>query len=264
MTWFVEISSIAGNEHVVKAVLEQVGYKFVDCGDAHPAKSLFCHPRYEAFEAAAQVHEDAKRLSRDLRRFSELVGTELGITFGSVQSRHPDGRVDRHIVAEAGAYSISASNASMSGTATVSRTPGVSEEEYRRLTTEAAERADARKRNAVIRRAVAALQDPRVLDVMELMKVEEPLPMQLGHIVELVQDACSGKMDAFATRNELKRFDHSINHPEVFRLNARHAVSNKQPPKRAMDMAEAMALAHRVGEKWLAQFEAGAQQIAPE
>jgi hypothetical protein len=258
MTWFVEISSIAGDEHIVKAVLEGAGYEFVDCDDAHSAKSLLCHPKYEAFEKAAQVHEDAKQLSIILRHCSEIEEYELGIEFGSIEFRHPDGRIDRHIIAEAGTFSISASNVTMSGTATVTRTPDISEEEYRRLTAEAAERDAEQRRNAIIRRVSAAVQDPMVLEVMELMKIEEPSTTQLGHIVDLVREACNGKMDAFATRNELIRFFRSINHPEVFGLNARHAVSNEEPPRRPMDLVEATALAHRIGANWLAQFEASA------
>ena len=92
---------------------------------------------------------------------------------------------------------------------------------------------------------------------MKLLKIPEPTTTELGHIVDLVQNECRGSMGKYATRNQLRRFSHSINHPDVFGLKARHAVSAEESPPNPMGYAEAREFARSIGALWLADIERG-------
>jgi hypothetical protein len=187
-----------------------------------------------------------------MSRFSELDGTKLGIQFGPVRLHHPNGSTNRHIFAELHAV---IGNASLVATATVTRNPALSDEEHKKLLEEAAARAEEQRRNALVRRATAALQHPRVLEVMKLMSIPEPTTTELGHIVDLVQDACGGNIDRYASAKQLRRFKYSINDPTVFGLGARHAVAKTEPPAQPMNIEEARAFARGIGAAWLKEFE---------
>ena len=253
MWWFVEVTDVIGDHGLVSAVLERAGYA-ISAEDPPGLQTLLSHPKYEEFETANQVHADAKHLSETLRQFSELDGTAIGITIGAVQSRQADGTANKHIFAE---LRVTISVMTGSATGTVTRNPALTEEEHQRLITEAQAKAAMQKRLSIIHRACAALRRPRILEVMELMGIAAPSTTQLGHIVDLIQDECGGDMEKYASRKQLRRFNHSINHPEVFGLEARHAVSAEDPPSEPMDYAEVKAFAHNIGRLWLAEIERG-------
>lgn len=250
MRWLVEVPKVIGDHALVTAVVERTGYKLVAEDTAGP-RLLLTHPKYDECETASLVHADAKPLAETLRRFSELEGTPVGIAIGAVQLKQPDGTKHKHIFAEVHAEI----SMTLSATATVTRNPAISDAEHQRLVAEAEAKAAEQKRSSIIRRASAALQRPRILEVMELMNTAEPTTTQLGHIVDLVQDECGGDLKRYTNREQLKRFKRSINNPQVFGLKARHAVSAEDPPRKPMDYAEAIAFAHSIGRSWLAGFD---------
>lgn len=250
MRWLVEVKEVVGDHDLVAEVVERAGYKLAaDEETGH--RLLLTHPKYEECETASPVHADAKKLADTLSRFSELEGTLLGFALGAVQSKQPDGTINKHLFAEL----HEEINLFFSATVTLTRNPAISEAEHQRLIAEAEAKADEQKRLSIIRRASAALQRPRILEVMEIMNTAEPTTTQLGHIVDLVQDECGGDLGRYATRKQLKRFNHSINHPQVFGLEARHAVSAEDPPPKPMDFAKAIEFARSIGRSWLAEFE---------
>jgi len=248
--WFVEVTAVIGDHALVTALLERAGYKLA-AEDAAGPRRLLTHQKYEEYRTASQVHADAKRIANTLRRFSELDGTPVGIAIGAVQSNLPDGTTNKHIFAEVRA----AISATISASVTVTRNPAISEAEHHRFIAEANAKAAEQKKLTTIRLASAALQRPRILEVMELMNIATPTTTQLGHIVDLVQDECEGDLQRYASRKQLKRFNHSINHPEVFGLQARHAVSAEDPPPKPMEYAEAREFAHYIGRTWLSEFD---------
>lgn len=203
------------------------------------------------YESSSQVHDDSKNLADNIRRFSETNGAKLWIQFGSVRQHNPDGSTNRHIfveVHETIAFSDTVA-------ATVIRNPTLSEEEHQKLLAEAATRAEKQKRNAIVRRAAAALRNPRVPEVMELMNIPEPTTTELGHIVDIVQDSCRGDLGKYTSTTQLKLFGRSINHPTVFGLGARHAISNEVPPSKPMTLEEARSYAKGIGAAWLKELE---------
>ena len=252
MRWSVEIANLIGDEDLLFQILGRVSYELQMLNDRGFQGRVLHHRKYEHFESATQVHDDAKNLADMIRRFSELEGSRLGIQFGPVRLHHPDGTTNRHIFAELHAV---LGSVSLVATATVTRNPALSEEEHRKLLKEAAARAEEQRRNGIVRRATAALQDARVLEVMKLMSIPEPTTTELGHIVDLVRDACGGNLDNYASAKQLRRFNHSINDPTVFGLGARHAVSKTDPPAQPMNLEEARAFARSIGAAWLKEFE---------
>lgn len=252
MQWFIEVTDIAGDRALVDALLRRAGYELT-AEEPVRFRKLLSHPKYREYATASEVHADAKHLVETLRRFSELEGTAMGIGIGAIQSKQPDGRVNKHIFAE-GQTAISVTMSGI-GTVTVTSNPDIAEEERQRLIEEAEVKAAERKRMSIIRRASAALQRPRILEVMKLMNIPKPTTTELGHIIELVQDECGGGIGKYASRNQLKRFDRSINHPDIFGLEARHAVSAEEPPPKPMDYAEAKEFARNIGALWLADVE---------
>jgi len=252
MRWSVEILNVVGDEELLMQILDRVDYKLQPLNDQGFRGSVLHHQKYDNFEAANQVHDDSKNLAGMIRRFSEVDGTKLGIQFGSVRQHNPDGSTDRHNLAE---VHIALGAISMAATATVTQNPAISEEEHQRLAEEAAARAEEQRRIAIVRRAVASLQQPGVLEVIKLMKIPEPTVTELGHIVDLVKHASGGNLDNYTSKKQLKRFNHSINSPTVFGLGARHAVLKTDPPAEPMSLEEARAFAHSVGSAWLKEFE---------
>lgn len=254
MFWSVEVTTLIGDESLVLEILGRVGYEvqFLNNGPFH-GRVLY-HSKYERFESATQVHDDASNLAGKLCQFSKFDGIQLGIKLGPVRLHHPDGSTNRYVFAES---HVVLGNVSMAATAPVTRNPALTEEEYRRLLEEANARAEKQKRDSVVRRAVAALEHPRVLEVLRLISIPEPTTTELGHIVDLVKDACGGSLDKYASAKQLRRFTHSINDPTVFGLSARHAVSKTKPPPQPMDLAEAQDFARTIGIRWLSEFDMG-------
>ena len=77
----------------------------------------------------------------------------------------------------------------------------------------------------------------------------------LGHIIDIVQDACQGDLNAFASKNKITQFNRSINHPKVMGLKARHAISQEQPPPKPMSFEEACLFAKGIGRAWIESLE---------
>lgn len=251
LTWSIEVVGVTGDESVVTAVVAAEGYELTERHDGNSVKKVLRHEKYQPSEDASAINADAQQLADRLARFAAAQGLPLGIAFGPVQRVGADGSTSKHIFVQA----TSAISITCTATATVLRNPDISEEERVRLENELTARAAAHKRQALIRRGQAAMKDGRVLDLMELMKVEALNPTQMGHIVDLVRDMCGGNLNAFASRKEVERFDRSINHPTVMGLDSRHAVSREQPPPWPMTISEAGEFARRIGAAWLAQLD---------
>ena len=247
MTWFIEILAIAGDESIVQDVLQHAGYKISETNEENRRVKLLSHPKYESFQAANDIHLDSMSIERKLREFSRLESIKLGIQFGPVRSKNLHGSIHLYI------FSNVSQKDGVKGEWREMPKPALSAEARKKRAEEAAAQ-ETEQRNALVALLGAALENPTVLKVMELLNIEEPSLTDLGNIVELVQDACHGDVRRFASKAEITRFKRSINHPEVFGLTARHAVSSESPPPDPMTYDQARLFARRVGESWLASL----------
>ena len=251
MRWSVEIADVLGEEKMLLQILRNVGYEVHKLSEQGYQGRVLHHQKYNDFETSKHVHDDSKNLAHNIHRFSETNGTKLGIQFRGVRQHNPDGSTNRHTFTEI--HETLALRSSVTSTAI--QNPALSEEVHQKLLTEAATQAEEQKRNAIVHRAVAALQDSRVLEVMELMSIPEPTTTELGHIVDIVQDSCRGDLGKYTSTTQLKLFGRSINHPMVFGLGARHAISNEAPPSKPMTLEEARSYAKGIGAAWLKELE---------
>jgi hypothetical protein len=246
MRWTVEIHSV-GDEEALRRVLELGGGKLI-----HADARAFWLPDFETCESADTVWAAASRFRERLCRFGELdAELQVRLVLGPVCEHLGDGSVRRHhfLTAETGVYTLTGF-----GTTLTHRTASISEDERQEALQRAEERARRERREKAVKLAAAAAVDERVLQVMELLQVPDPTGTQLGHIVDLIRDARGGDLSAFATENEMTRFERSINHPKVMGLNARHATSKQEPPPNPMQHPEATLLARDIARKWLDQL----------
>jgi len=252
MQWSVEVLNLVDDEDLLIQILDRIGCKIISLDNNGSQRDVLYHQKYDDFESASQVYDDSKNLSGMIQRFSEVDGSPLKIQFGLVFKHNADGSINEHNFVAMGAI---VGPLSWGATVMTIRDPEISEEEYQRIIEEAAARAEEQRKEAIVRRAVAALQRSRVLEVMQLMSIPEPTTTELGHIVDLVKDECGGKLRNYASEKQCSRFYHSINSPSVFGLGARHAVGNGSHPANPMSLKEAQDFAHSIGRAWLKEIE---------
>ena len=251
MNWRVEIPRIYGDEQMLRSVLEGSGYELIWERSANSDSWLLKHSKYDLFDTANPIHDDAIDLATKLKVLSRLEGEEIGLEIGDVLKMNEGGSPSKYLFASI------VENLTLTGHvgAVLIRNPNISDEERSRLAEEVARQEAARKRAAKVARMRAALQKPSVLQVQELLAITEPSSTELGHIVDLIKDDYSGDLSRFSSNSELTRFYRSINHPSVLGLRARHVVTKKDPPPRPMQESEARSFAQGIGQRWLQTFE---------
>ncbi len=246
MTWISELSGVSGDGEVVRVALTRNGYEIYE--DSEDASTwLVQHPKYNQFASASEVHEDTKSIISQLVQMAELEGIELSASAGSVRRVNPDGTTNKNIFVTI--YSCIRLETRVK--ATIIYNSEISEEERLRRQAGAEEHEAARKRAAAISRVSAAINNPTVIQISKLVRTSDLTMTEAGHIIDIVKDDLNGDLSALTTKAELKRFERSINHPEVMGLAARHAVTNEQPPPRPMTEEAARSYAKRIGREWL-------------
>jgi hypothetical protein len=251
MTWDVEVLRLSGDTGIIRAAFLFAGYKLIEEDPGNSNLWFLRHPKYDSFESAGEVHADAIALAGRLREIAKLEGETYDFEVGAIRKMNSDGSTNRNVF-----VSLSACiEVSVKGEGQVIPNPNISEEERVRYAEEVAQHEAEGRRVALIGRMGAALTKPVVLQVMELLAIQEPSATELGHIIDLVTDDCVGDITGYTTKPELSRFNRSINHPSVMGLNARHAVSNQEPPPKPMTESEAKLFAQRIGREWLKQYE---------
>ena len=105
-------------------------------------------------------------------------------------------------------------------------------------------------RRKAVSYVVSAFQDERAVQVQRLL-CGELTPQTMGHIADLIQDEMGERMKALASSHQLTRFYRSINHPEVFGEQARHIVSQADPPPHPMSLSEAQQFVRALATRWM-------------
>ena len=200
---------------------------------------------FEALDEWGDVSDAARELGQKVREIARL-NPDLVMSFesGPVYEYDADGE---EISVHRKVYAKGAASLSIAGhVATIAH--GSAE-----LTPE--ERAEIQRLARAARAAElvrAALASELVLTVMRLLD-GEPGTLELAHIHDLIQDDMNGDLSGFASEAEFTRFNRSINHPEVLGLEARHAVTNVEPPRDPMDIGEATRFITSVAQKWITE-----------
>ena len=151
------------------------------------------------------------------------------------------------------AYARGAGTLSGTGSVTVTVGPGApvpSEEERKRIEEEKRELTYEEKRRKVTIYFVSALNFESALQVQRLLHLELT-PMRMWHILEIIQDDMGVAIKDLASKNQLSRFERSVNHPKVHGEQARHIISRQQPPPKPMNLEEARAFVCGLAALWL-------------
>ena len=97
-----------------------------------------------------------------------------------------------------------------------------------------------------------ASRDDAVADVLALLGTKSPDWVNLYRIYEIVEKDCGGIVDkGWASKETIKNFKHTANHPESAGLDSRHGRMSTDPPKKPMLLLEAKALIFWITLAWL-------------
>jgi len=238
MKWIVGIHSKGTDPKDLKEIFEALGFRIVSSPTNREGED-FCVTNLKIDECPDSGCVWSKleevRSSFDVLTKSEL---ELPLNFrlGVVYERHKSGW-RCHIfgkIAESATLTDK-----MSATGTVTATNTVEAEKHRRL------------RNRKTITILWAIQNfPIVERVLSLLEGAPPA-MTLGNIVDLIKDDMQGDLDSLTSKTMLKRFKRSINHPVVFGDNARHIVTNQNPPPNPMHGPEARCFVLQLVRDWI-------------
>jgi hypothetical protein len=246
MRWRVEISERSGEGRLLRDVLEALSIRLHE-----QAGHLFLiGDPFEALETAGEVHALASRIqSRITEVGKDNFDIPMSFQIGHVLEELENGEQRRHLFMSALGSAVCF--ATVGGVSlVVNRGLFLSEAERTRIEEIEKEAAYQKKRRKATACVVSAFRDHRALEVQRLL-VGDLNPQTMGHIADLIQDDIGGAMKDLVPRNQLKRFYRSINHPEVFGKDARHIVSDDEPPPNPMRLDEARKFIHTLASLYL-------------
>lgn len=247
MRWLVEITDITDNRFLTDLLTRLNITLFPEENSTYLISDNFdsLSTCFEIWTRVNQVRDIVSEISSGL---GAGVGFQLGTVYEQKEDGSRHGTVFRSRVAPI--LKLSAS----SGTWTVN--PEFSEEEKLRLEAERLEREYQNKLDLVSCRALLALRDARALKVHRFLQ-QELTPLRMGHIMDLIEANLGGGLKSLAAKNELgnklSRFSRSINHPEVFGDDSRHAIPKGEPPAKPMSLSEAQIFVARIANLWFEQ-----------
>ncbi len=196
---------------------------------------------FDALDDWGDVSDAARELGQKVVEIARLnPDLEIGFTTGKVHEYGADGnQIGEHTKV----YARTATSLKIEGQATLVENTSISPEEKGEI-----ERQARASKAAELLRAAMASDD--VLEVLRLFE-GEPWGTELGHVHDLIRDDVSGDLSRFATKAQLTRFNHSINHQDALGLKARHATLKTDPPRDPMTLSQATAFIRDIAEKWI-------------
>lgn len=243
MRWLIEITDIT-DQRFLGDLLDKLNIKLF----LEENRTYLISDDFELLSTSSEVRIRTEQVRDVIAEVgSGLLNTEVSFKLGTLYEQREDGSRSGHIFLSA---AVSTGVATVVGFLTVTSAKELSEEERAKLEAERLEREYQDKLALVSSRVLPALRDERALEVHRLLQ-QELNPLRMGHIMDLIQADIGRALDNLAgSKNELKRFYHSINHPEVFGYDSRHIISDKEPPRRPMSLSETQAFVSRVADLW--------------
>ena len=240
MRWKVELESIKGDQRLLADLLSELSLNLVLDED----RPYLHSDLFESLETAQEVHELAREKVSFLNDIIRWGGDiELFCAVSQVWMRRPDNTYKPHTLLQVANLSSSGSIQSVECTVNGEKPTQAEKKEW----------AYQRDRDKAIPLLVAATKDERVVNVLQLL-AGELTPFTMSHLGEIIEnDMGKGRNNLVpgASVNRWKRFDRSMNHPTVYGLQARHPVSNDEPPSNPMYRDEAEHFIRLIAERWL-------------
>ncbi len=254
MKWLAEIHLDSDPDGIMERVLERIGFSILPEQPSSDKSIVVYRPTFDSSDGANEVHRGLEKLVEKLGVNSEVVGAPIRVTDIVIRELHPNGTYSNHYYEKMSVRMV----ASVSISEQYDPGPNFDPKKHEAMLLERQQHEEEVRIEKMVARIALSLSNTSVPKVLRLLQISEPTATDLGHIVDLVRDECNGDIGKFATKAELKRFERSINHPEVMGLNARHAVTQVEPPPKPMSIQEAKEFAHRVGAAWLDRVERNA------
>jgi len=245
MRWRVEVSDLNGDHRLLRDVLRELSITLLEEEDRRSLVS----DEFEVLDTPGEVHELASRVQSIIEEATKGdPAIQLSFKIGSVIEETRDGGRRKHafLTVAAGHFRMTGHVANLE----VGTLAEVSEDERRHLEEEQREREYQQLRHKALSRIVSAFRDERALQVQRLLQ-GELTPHTMGHIADLIQDDIGSAMRDLVPDKQLSRFYRSINHPDVFGEQARHIVSNVEPPPNPMSLEEARNFVRGLANHWM-------------
>lgn len=187
MKYYVKLSQISGDEHLLKSVCDQQDFSISD----YNGETVLTSPRFNALES----HGEVRRMAHDLCRITKQIAksnSNLDMRFelgDIIYEETPDGRrkhvavlVEAHLVTPAGFV-----------TASIQVGTDVSDEERQHMVEEEKRREFARRVERASTLVSAAVRNKDVLTVLEMLDGELD-PMDMYKIYEIIEDDMGGEI----------------------------------------------------------------------
>lgn len=245
MRWRVELLNVRCDRRLLADVFRELSMSIFD----ENGEMFLSGEMLETFETPADVRASMLNVQNTVRKVCDYnTDIEMYFSVGNVLECLGDSSTRCHYFLEISesVHAHSVSNVTLS----VPLGKVISDEEQRNFEEVIKESDYQQLRALAVARVVSALIDPRALTVQRLLS-GEPMPQELGHVADIIQDDLRGDLTELASKGEWSRFYRSINHPDVFGESARHIVSNVAPPPNPMNLNEARSFIYGVADKWL-------------
>ena len=246
MRWQVAISKFNGDRRLLRDVLAGLSAGLVE-EDGH---LFLTSAAFEALDESGAVRERATPIESAINgaSYGDLAD-RLRLTLGSlVVEQKADGPRREHHVIRVDVVEMRNTCHAVGVVEGASAT--LPEDERKRIEAELREREYQRSLRVALSRAKSAYQDDQARKVQQLLRGGLDVPT-LWHIFELIQDDMGGAVKGLAPVNQLERFERSMNHPAALGDQARHAVSNKEPPPNPMRLEEARQFIQNLAARWM-------------
>ena len=230
--WHVTINDVTGDRSLLESTLAAAGFELD--GD------VLSGPVFESFDTPDAVRDVADDIARKIRELARLVPHfNMGFFAGPVHQYDDDGTEHVYNIA----HMRGATSLGLAGqVATVSDGSMTPEERAEIMRREKADHV-----STLIR---AVLADNNVLTVLKLLN-GEPDSTAIYKVYEIINDDLKRRIYMLASKDELKRFKGSLNHPDASGDKARHARLKDPPPKNPMTEREWRAFAENLADGWI-------------
>lgn len=243
MRWQVGISGFKCELELIEQVFERLGYKIVENEEIYYLNS----DKFETCSDHNAVWEEANKLKNSIQNLLVLIPIKnIAFNLEHILETQEDGSSQKHCFA---AVVMSASTVlTLNGHALTIGTP--EEIEKQRIKREEQEKRE--KVRETVKLIATSSKYDQVQLVLDLLK-GQLTPLITGHIFDLIEDDIGSDIKLLSNKTKIRRFTRSINHPDIFGVEARHIVSRQPPPPDPMNLEEAKEFIKELVNKWVEQ-----------
>lgn len=242
MKWQVGISGSKCNFDFLEKVLEKLGYKIAKSDNYYLSSNKF-----EQYTDNNIVWEEANKIKNVIRDLSTFLPVgNIAFNLEHLLEMHDDGSVNKHHFATV--VVPATARLTLTGYAPTVFVGTPEEIERQRKEKEGEEKKE--NIRETVKLVGVAMENDKVRLVYDLLKGQLS-PLIMGHVFDIIKDDIGGEVKKLATKSKITRFNRSINHPDIFGMEARHMVSQQEPPADPMNLDEAKEFIKELVNRWV-------------